>query len=181
MRKNLLLFAIILFFNGFSAHSQEVDGGKKFSYRSFSVSPLGVYFGKSSGLYVAGDISFDYGKHVFSLGVGSGIEGNLFGKSEEFSEFNFTYGQSFPLNEKLFADVYVGAGYFQYSSVGVIDDYTGRRGEIQESTIGFPIGAKFQYMLGQRFSMGLRVGANVNAAKSIGTLGLVFQWNKKRN
>ena len=181
MKKQIVFLGIMVFFNIFPALSQEEERpAEKFSYRSFSISPVGIYAGGHNGVTVNGDVSFDYGKNIFSLGLGVGTEGNVMGKNHDFFEVNLQYGRSFPLSEKIFTDVFIGAGYFHFNSFGAIPEI-GRNGDIGENTIGFPIGAKLQFLLGQRFSMGIRLGANINSVESIGTLSLVLQWNRKRN
>ncbi|QAA82847.1 hypothetical protein EI546_14470 [Aequorivita sp. H23M31] len=174
MGKSFIFFGTLLLLGTYALSAQEVNS-RQFAYRSFSISPLGIYGGENSGIIVSADVSFDYGKNIFSLEGGSGTEGNFFGNSSDFYEINLTYGRSYPLNENLFTDIFIGAGYFHYNT------YNGRNGDTSESTIGFPIGAKFQYMLGSRFSMGLKLGANINSFQTLGTLGLVLQWNRKTN
>lgn len=181
MKNHLLLFGV--FFTmliSFQNYAQEAQNSQKFAYRSFSVSPLGIYVGGNSGLALSADVSFDYGKNIFSLAIGTGTEGEFIGKSDDFTEVNFLYGRSYQLSEKIFADLFVGAGYFSFNTYGYISD-TGRKGDIDESTIGFPIGAKLQYKLGPRYSMGVKLGANINSVETIGTVGLVLQWNRLRN
>lgn len=179
MRKHFVLSGIIVFLIGFQGWSQEENVSKKFSYRSFSISPIGIYAGSNSGVAISGDVSFDYGKNIFGLGLGAGTEGNFVGSSDDFTEVNLLYGRNFQLSDKIFTDVYLGAGYFHFHTYDVIPD-TGRKGDISERTIGFPIGAKLQFMFGPRFSMGVKLGANINSVESIGTLGMVLQWNSKR-
>ncbi len=180
MGKKMVLLGVLLLSITFQMSSQEMEISEKFAYRSFSISPLGIYAGGNTGVAVSGDVSFDYGKNIFSLGIGAGTEGNFIGSSDDFTEVNFLYGRSFSLSEKMFTDVFVGAGYFRFNTYGVINE-VGRKGEIDRSTIGFPIGAKLQFMLGPRYSMGLKLGANINSLETIGTVGLVLQWNRKRN
>lgn len=130
---------------------------------------------------MSADVSFDYRKNIFSLGFGGGSEGNFIGKNDSFTEVNFLYGRSFLLNQKLFTEVFVGAGYFRFNTYGIIDSERNRKGDIESKTIGFPIGAKLQFKLGPRYSMGIKLAANINSAESLGTLGLVLQWNRKRD
>lgn len=163
----------------FQVSSQEQEDSEKFAFRSVSLSTLGIYVGLNNGIALSGDVSFDYGKNIFSLGLGLGSEGNLISNIDSFMEANLLYGRSFLLSEKIFTDVYVGAGYFRHHTYGVVDYQTGRRGDINDGTIGFPIGAKLQFMLGPRYSMGIKVGANINSIETVGTLGLVLQWNRK--
>jgi len=179
MGKHFVLSGIIVFLIGFQGWSQEESVSENFSYRSFSISPLGIYSGGSSGWAISGDVSFDYGKNIFSLGLGAGTQGNYIGRSDSFNEVNLLYGRSFALSEKVFTDVFVGGGYFHFNTYGLIDA-TGKKGEIDESTIGFPLGVKFQLMLGQRYSMGIKLGGNINSVQSLVTTGLVLQWNRKR-
>lgn len=180
LKNKFIIFGVVCFLTTFITQAQDDISSTNFSYRSFSISPFGVFVGKESGVAFNGDVSFDYGKNIFSLSAGTGTEGNFIGSNNEFREINLLYGRSFPLSEKIFTDLYVGAGYFSYSTYGTLDSY-GKKGDIRENTIGFPIGAKFQYMLGPRFSMGLKVGANINSLETIGTLGLLLQWNALRN
>lgn len=180
MGKQFVLFGIFVLLNIFPSVSQEDEISDGFSYRSFSITPLGIYVGSNTGVAFSGDVSFDYGKNIFSLGIGVGTEGNFIGSSDDFTEVNFLYGRSFPLSEKIFTDIFVGAGYFHFNTYDFIDE-TRRKGTISESTIGFPIGAKVQFMLGPRYSMGVKLGANINSLETIGTVGLVLQWNRKRN
>lgn len=181
MGKHFILFGFFLLLITFQVSSQEKEDSQKLAYRSFSISPLGIYAGGNTGVYISGDINFDYGKNIFGLGVGAGTEGNLLGSNDDVYEINLLYGRSFSLNGKIFTDFFVGAGYFHFNTYGIIDTKTRKRGEIDDSTIGFPIGAKLQFRLGPRYSMGIKVGANINSLESIGTLGLVLQWNQKRD
>lgn len=174
MGRSFIFFGTLLLLSTYGLLAQEVNS-KSFAYRSFSISPLGIYGGENSGVTICADVSFDYGKNIFSLEGGSGTEGKFFGNSSDFYEINLTYGRSYPLNENFFTDIFIGAGYFHYKT------YSGRNGNTSEGTIGFPIGAKFQYLLGSRFSMGLKLGVNLNPAQSIGTVGLVLQWNRRTN
>lgn len=171
---------VAILFNAFSALSQE-EKTSNFAYRSISISPMGIFSGENSGLTVSADISFDYGKNIFSVGAGAGTEGDFIGYSDSFTELNLLYGRSYPLKEKIFAEVFIGAGYFNYKTFGIINLNTGQRGEISESTIGLPIEAKLQFRLGPRYSMGLKLGGNINTTQSIVTLGLVLQWNRRHN
>jgi len=180
MEKSLILCGLLFLLISFQCHSQEDQVSDNFAYRSFSISPFGIYAGGSNGVTVSGDVSFDYGKNIFSLGLGAGTEGNVIGKNHDFFEVNFLYGRSIPLSGKIFTDIFIGAGYFHFNTFGFIPEI-GRSGDISEKTIGFPIGAKFQFKIGPRYSMGLKLGANINSVETIGTLGLVLQWNKKRN
>lgn len=179
MRHFLLLFLFLLL-NVFSGYSQE-DNSPKFGYRSFSVSPSGFYVGGNVGFALAADVSFDYGKNIFSLDFGAGSELSIFGASDDYTQVNLLYGRSFALSKKIFTDIYVGAGYFHFNTYGVIDDVNWKYGDIEKTTIGVPIGAKFQFLMGPRYSMGIKLGANINSAESILTIGLVLQWNRKRN
>ena len=153
---------------------------KNLSYCSFSISPLGIYAGSNNGVAVSADVSFDYGTNIFVLALGSGSEGNFVGKSDDFIEVNLLYGRSLKVSENLFSELLIGAGYFHFNTNRYIDE-TGKRGAIGESTIGFPIVAKLQFKLGQRYSMGVKIGANVNSVETVGLAGLVLQWTRKRN
>lgn len=181
MGKHVILLGISVLLNIFSVDAQEEGRSEKFAYRSFSFSPLGIYAGGNSGPAFSGDVSFDYGKNIFILEIGAGTEGNIIGNSDAFTELNLLYGRSFPLSEKIFTEVFAGAGYFHFNTYGVIDSETGKRGEIDKKTIGFPIGAKLQFKLGPRYSMGVKVGANINSVETVGMAGLILQWNRKRN
>ncbi len=180
MKNKLILFEILLLSITFQVCSQENEISENFAYRSFSISPIGIYVGTNTGVAISGDVSFDYGKNIFSLAVGAGSEGSFIAHNDEFTEINFLYGRSFLLSEKIFTDVFVGAGYFHFKTYGYIND-RGWKGTIKDNTIGFPIGAKVQFMLGPRYSMGLKLGANINSLETIGTIGIVLQWNQKRN
>lgn len=173
-----IIFLVAICFISMPLFAQEEES-HSFRYRSFSVSPIGVYSGEDSGLTVNLDVSFDYDRNIFGMGIGAGANMDIFGYNEEFKELNLLYGRSFSLNEKTFADVFIGGGYFNYRLSGVTDSVSGEKGKIEKSTIGFPIGVKFHYLIGSRFSMGLRMAVNINATQSIGTLGLVLQWNRK--
>ena len=180
-RKTILLMFWILL-SAFPVLSQE-KAGERFSYRSFSISPLGGYFGSNSGMFFNADVSFDYGGNIFSLEIGDGSETGvgIFGHNDHFREVNFLYERSFTLNEIVFAEVFLGAGYFQFNTYGVIDPINGKKGEIERDTVGFPIGAKVQFRLGPRYSMGVKFGGNINSVETVGIVGLVLQWNRKGN
>jgi|GEM_PF-3481430 hypothetical protein len=180
MGKHMFFFAILFLLIAYHANSQEAEVSNKLAYRSFSISPLGIYAGSNTGVAVSGDVSFDYGKNIFSLEFGAGTEGNFIGSNKAFTEINLLYGRSFSINDKVFTEVFVGAGYFRFNSFGVVDPTTGRKGELNESTMGFPIGGKLQFQLGPRFSLGVKVGANINSLETIGVFGVVLQWNRIR-
>ena len=181
MKNQIVFLGIMVLFNTSIAFSQEEEVSKSFSYRSFSISPLGIYVGGNAGVAISGDVSFDYGKDIFSLGIVGGTEGNFIGSSDDFTEINFLYGRSFSVSEKVFIEPFIGAGYFHFNTYGYIDSEKRRKGDIDKNTIGFPLGAKFQFRLGPRYSMGIKLQANINSVESLGTLGLVLQWNRKRN
>lgn len=92
-------------------------------------------------------------KNIFSLEVAAGSMLGANQYNDNYSEVNFLYGRSFPLNEKIFNDGFVGAGYFYFDTYGLISSNSKKKGRIEESTIGFPSGAKLQFMLGPRYSM----------------------------
>ncbi|NGX83639.1 MULTISPECIES: hypothetical protein [Aequorivita] len=180
LKIKFVISSFLYFLISLTTIAQTEANSNKFAYRSFSISPLGVFVGGNSGVAVSGDVNFNYGKNIFGLEIGAGTEGSFIGSNDEFTEVNFLYGRSFPLSEKIFTDIFVGAGYFHFNTYGVVDSNTGRRGDITENTIGFPIGAKLQFSLGPRYSMGLKLAANINSVESIGALGLSLQWNRFR-
>ncbi|WP_310992503.1 hypothetical protein [Aequorivita marina] len=161
--------------------SQEVDDTAKLSYRAFSISPVGFYVGSDAGYAFNADIGFVYQGNIFALDFGAGSALSVFGPGDDYIQANILYGRSFKLNKTIFTDVFIGAGYFHFNTYGVIDTSTRRRGEIDKKTLGFPLGAKLQFRLGPRYSMGVRIGTNINSAESIGTLGLLLQWNSKKD
>ena len=179
MDKRIILLGFLFLLITFQVCSQVEDSSEKFAYRSTSISPIGLYFGSETGVTIGADLSFDYRKNIFSLNFDAGTEGNFVGSSDQYVAANILYGRSFHLNKNIFTDLYAGAGYFNFRTYDFIGT-SGRKGDIKESTIGFPIGAKFLYQLGPRYSMGLKVGANINSLETIGTVGLVLQWNRKR-
>ena len=179
MKNFILIFGFLYILNPSLLYSQEEDITNKFAYRSFSISPLGIFVGKNTGAAFSGDVSFDYGRNIISLEFGAGTEGKSYGNSNQYTAVNLLYGRSFQLSEKIFSDLFVGAGYFKYRTYDFIGN-TGRKGISKENTIGFPIGAKFQYKLESQYSMGVKVGANINSVETIGIIGLVLQWNRER-
>lgn len=116
MGKQFVLFGIFVLLNIFPSVSQEDEISDGFSYRSFSITPLGIYVGSNTGVAISGDVSVDYGKNIFRLAIGAGTESNFYSKSEDFTEVNFLYGRSFLLSEKIFTDLFVGAGYFHFNA-----------------------------------------------------------------
>lgn len=112
-----------------------------FRYRSFSVSPIGVYSGEA-GLTVNLDVSFDYDRNIFGIGIGAGANMDIFGYDEEFKELNLLYGRSFSLNEKTFADVFIGGGYFNYRLSGVTDSVSGEKGKTEKSSGNYQKGKR---------------------------------------
>lgn len=122
MTKKLILLLSLMLWNSFSVLSQE-NVSEKFSYRSFSISPFGIYSGENTslgdnkGVIISGDVSFDYGKNLFSLAIGTAKELNILGRSDDFTEVNLLYGRSFLLNKKIFTELFVGAGYFHYNTM----------------------------------------------------------------
>lgn len=73
MGKHFILFGSMLLMITFQVRSQEEGSSGKFAYRSFSVSPLGIYVGVNNGLAFSGDVSFDFGKEYFFFGSSRGI------------------------------------------------------------------------------------------------------------
>lgn len=179
-KSRFIWVSVLLLMTSFTSEAQEGKGSNTLSYHSFSISPLGLYFGSDTGIAIGGDLSFDYGKNIFGLNLETGTDLNIPGSSDQYVAANLLYGRSFKLNEKVFADWYVGAGYFNYQTYDYIGN-TGRKGDIKENTIGVPIGIKLLYQFGPRYSMGVKLGANINSVENIGTLGLVLQWNSKSN
>ena len=181
MRKkafNFLVLVILLLLNCVHIFAQE-DSAERFSYRSFSVTP-GIYIAKEPGISLNADVSFDYGPHIFSLGLGAGGEFTIW-RGDDYLQANLYYGREFSISPKFVIEVYGGAGFLYFQEYGKISSEPLIYGEIFTSTIGVPIGAKFRFIVGSRYSMGVQLHGNINKAQTFGGIGLVFQWNRKRN
>lgn len=175
---NFLLLFVILLFSCFPTFAQE-DSAERFSYRSFSITP-GIYIAKEPGLSFNADVSFDYGPHIFSLGVGAGGEFTIW-SGDDYLQANLHYGREFSISPKFVIEIYGGAGFLHFQEYGMTSSEPLRYGEIFTYTIGVPIGAKFRFLLGPRYSMGVQLHGNINTEQIFGGVGLVFQWNRKGN
>lgn len=152
-----------------------------FSYRSFSVTPVGLYIAKEPGLALSADVSFDYDQHIFSLGFQAGGELTIWGGGESYLQGNLHYGREFFITPKFIIEVYGGVGFLHFQEYGIRSSDLEKYGDIYTNTIGVPVGAKFLFLLGPRYSMGVNLHGNFNTVHTIGAIGLVFQWNRKRD
>lgn len=156
------------------------DATNNFSYRSFSVTPVGLYIATEPGLAFSADVSLECGKHIFSLGLEAGGELTIWNDSESYLQANLHYGREFFITPKFLIEVYGGAGFLHFQEYGMISSDPLRYGDKYTNTIGVPVGAKFLFLLGPRYSMGVNLHGNFNTVHTIGAIGLVFQWNRKR-
>lgn len=106
MGKRKFFFALLFLLIAYHANSQEEEISNKLAYRSSSISPLGIYAGSNTGVAMSGDISFDYGRDIFSLEFGAGTEDNFIGSNDDFTAINLFYGRSFPISDKVFTEVF---------------------------------------------------------------------------
>lgn len=171
-----LLFYTFTLLTVFQTLAQEQITTNKFAFRSVSISPVGLYAGNNSGVAFMGDVSFGYKANIFSLSLETGTEGNIIGRNEDHYQINLLYGREFIIKPKLMLEVYGGLGYF-HNNFYKQEFETYKWREINQNTIGVPIGGKIRYHLGSRFSMGLILQVNINNSQTLGNLGLLLQWN----
>lgn len=182
MSKHLILLGIVVFLSVFSAFAQEEEEAEKLSYHSFSVSPVGFYIGENTGFAFNADVSFASGLNIFSLGFGAASEITIMGsKNSDYYQANLLYGRAFQIAKWMACDLYVGIGYFGLNTYESTYTTKWETERINYRTVGFPIGTKLRFGSGPKFSMGLQLQANINSAETIGTMGLVLQWNKTRD
>ncbi len=156
------------------AYSQETNQTKLFRFKSASLTPLEIYFDKSTGgLSFTGDVSYAYQEHIFTLSGTVGSELTFVGGvGDGFEQLNLLYGREFTLSKIVFIDVHGGLGYFSFKP--------GRRDLERSTQIGIPLVAKLRFKMGSVFSMGMKLQANINSANNIYTIAaLNLQWNRR--
>lgn len=174
----LTLFIMIISFG----YSQGDIQSEKFRFKSFSLTPIGIYFDSNAGgLALNGDLSYGYKKHlfVFSGSVGSEFVLSILGSEttpDSYEQLNLSYGQVFKLHKVIDLDLMAGLGYFSFKSTQINIE---KRGYERSSTIGFPLLAKIRFKTGSQFSAGLSFQANFNSVNNIYNTGLLFQWNSR--
>ncbi|MDC8004546.1 hypothetical protein POV27_10845 [Aureisphaera galaxeae] len=184
--------AIIIGFLAFSGNdnlqAQEMEQNSetkesKFTTRSISfMAPLGFYSEKgNAGFSFELDTSFEYTKHLFTLLGGYGRSYGIFTPDNSFTQVNVYYGREFPLSRTTFLEGHAGTGYFSYESPGSSGGFFSLpREEVKGSTIAFPLMAKLRIHTGPRFSLGFKMGVNINSIRTITTFGIFIQWNNRK-
>jgi len=161
------LFCLFIFSIGAITFGQNTDQKHKLSFRSFSITPIEVYFNSNSGGgAITGDLSFSSGKNIFTFSGSIGEEFVIWGTSDTFQQLNILYGREYKLNDWLFFDTHAGVGLFLYNSNG--NNFTG---------VGIPIVAKLRFKTGKKFSLGFKIQDNINSAYNIFSVGILLQWN----
>ncbi len=149
-------------------------------FHSFSLMfPLGFYYeGHSGGGAFDADLTFRYGKDLFTFMGGMGTRYGGLASDQSFRQYNALYGREFQLSERAFLEIHVGVGGFTYKSPDINTD---RHGTEQLHTVGFPILGKIRAHTGPSFSLGLKAGVNINSAKTLAVFGFFIQWNSKKD
>jgi len=159
--------------------SQSQNESSSIQFHSVSLTPLSFYSANSSDFINLGaDFTLAKGKHLYSLDASIADELEIFGKQDSFRQLNVLYGRQFVLSQSIHMDAHIGAGYFGYRSFDSSAN-NGIGGEVTKSTVGVPLKTKLRFLIGNKFSMGLQLHANINLERSIVGAGLVFQFNGK--
>lgn len=171
------IICICIFFVFQVIRSQEDK--PSFQFKSFSVTALEAYFNsgrQGGGASISSDLSFLYGKHIFSISGGLASEvAILDARLESAKQLNLLYGRDWNLDGITHIELHGGAGYFFFKVPG--SSFFGTEDEIRE-TIGFPVVLKIRFRTGPRFSLGFRVQRNFNSANDMLSVGFILQWNR---
>ncbi|MEM6687189.1 MAG: hypothetical protein AAF617_15515 [Bacteroidota bacterium] len=160
----LLLFVSVLM-NAQERHN--------FNFESISINPLSLYVAnKSTGFSMSGDIGLSYKTQNFLISAQVGRELDIFPSAfgESFSDIGLLWGKTFELTSWLYWDGFVGASYF-YLKEPTMEVRTYDR----QTTVGVPLVSKLKCMIGNYFSVGIQLRANVNALQSFASGGLALQ------
>lgn len=179
MKKLFILFLLISYSNAFG-QEKFTEKPNKLEYKSFSISPLQIYWdNETGGLSFSADLSYTFKENIFTISgsFGGEFEINIFGDAQpdSYQQLNVLYGKELSISRVAFLDIHAGAGYFSLKSPRIDLE---NRGYERKSTIGIPIAAKLRFKTGKRFSLGFQFQMNINSVKNIYTTGIVLQWNK---
>lgn len=160
--------------------TQEKNKDHKLEYKSFSFSPLAIYFDNyTGGLVINADLSFAYEDNIFTFSAVTGSEFviSVLGESkpDSFKQLNLSFGKEVKLNKIIYFDMHAGLGYFSFKSISI---NTNKSGYERSDTIGFPLLTKIRFKTGNKFSLGLCFQANINSINNVYSTGIILQWNR---
>ncbi|GAB5400326.1 MAG: hypothetical protein Aureis2KO_19110 [Aureisphaera sp.] len=185
--KKYVFISFLVTIIGTTGKAQEVSNNVEssdsgFTTRSLSIMfPLGFYGdGDTGGGAFEADVTFEYGEHLFTLLGGIGESYDLFAPDDSFKQINLYYGREMGLSRTVFVEGHAGIGYFSFQSKGSGGFFSSPSEPIDDATIGFPIMGKLRIHTGPRFSIGLKLGANINAINIVHTFGISIQWNNRK-
>ena len=162
------IITILTILMGLIGFSQTDLINEKLSYHSFSITPIEIFFSRyADGIAISGDLSYSVKNNIISLSGTAGTQMTLFGKDDSFNEQNILYGKEFKLTDWFLIETHAGIGLFSYT-------YSE---DIKETKTGIPLVTKLRFKTGDRFSLGLKLQANINSIENIRSFGIVLQGN----
>jgi len=166
MKKWSILLVLIPVLN----FSQEKN---KLQFESVALNPLSIYLANSSGGFAFnGDVGLSYKGQQFLVSAQFGEELTIWRSSfdDSFKEVSLSWGKQFQITSWLQWDGFAGLSYFYYKAANITTrDYD------RKTTVGVPLISKLKCMIGDYFSVGIQLRANVNTVQAISSGGLIFQ------
>ncbi|OUR94467.1 hypothetical protein A9Q87_02170 [Flavobacteriales bacterium 34_180_T64] len=166
-KQQMRFVGLALWLLSVTVFAQNTINKDKLKFNSFSITPLEVFLtDNDGGASITGELSYSYGKHIFTFSATVGETIAVFGRGDRFQQLNILYGRALKLKEWFFIDTNAGVGLFLYNN-----------GNNRFSEIGIPLVAKFRFKTGDKFSIGIKLQANINRIDNIYSAGLLLQWN----
>lgn len=166
-KQQMRLLGLSLWLLTVTVFAQNTINKDKLIFNSFSITPLEVFFADNNGgASITGELSYSYGKNIFTFSATTGESIAIFGRGNRFQQLNILYGRELKLKKWFFIDANAGVGLFLYN------------GEIGRfSEIGIPFVTKLRFKTGDKFSIGIKLQSNINKIDNIYSAGLLLQWN----
>lgn len=181
--KNIFTFLFAVFMT-IAAIGQDPGKKNKLKFNSFSVTLERFFVENTEGGGARSfDASLSINENIFGVSATSAFSKKPKWTSETFEQTNFLYGREFKLSTDWFIGAFTGIGIFErewkqteFSSYGWLGFSVDNKREF-ESTKGIPIVLKLRGVFKRKFSIGLKLQANLNTVANMGSAGLLLQWN----
>lgn len=166
-------FSYIIFFLFCAAISaQDSNRETKLSFHSFSITPevFFMQYAYSAGFAITADLSYSSKEIIYMFSASVGEEISIWYEGDSFQQLNLLIGKQFHVSGKFFIDTHVGAGVIFQNS-----NYYSQR--VHSTNVGIPIVVKPRFKIGDKFSLGLKLQANINSETNIYSTGILLQFN----
>jgi len=172
MKKIPLILVFVLFFS-VSGFSQE-QHNSQFYVKSVSAG-IGVTGGEetSGGIGFNADVTTALNKNLFTLGLATGSELDLFEAHRNFFSADLLYGREFSVTRIFKIEAHAGIGIFSENYKNGDTNFR----EVKESAVGIPLRAKFLFYITPKFAMGFNPNVNFNSIETMYSGNLIFQYN----